>query len=105
MYAIIETGGKQYRVEKGNTLQIEKLPQEPGQDVDFANVLLIKAEENTPAKIGQPYVSGSKVSATILRHLRAKKILVFKRRAKKGYRKKQGHRQNLTEIKIKEISL
>lgn len=102
MYAIIQTGGKQYRVEKGNRLQVEKLPQDIGSEIELSEVLLISGENGSP-KIGQPFVSGSKVAATVLRHVRSPKVIIFKKRSKKGYKKIQGHRQSLTEIEIKEI--
>ena len=103
MYAIIQTGSKQYRVEKGNRLRVEKLPYEQGKEFDISEVLLV-AGNGAGTKVGQPYVSGSKVTATVVEHLRGPKLIVYKRRAKKGYRKKQGHRQSLTEIEIKELS-
>lgn len=103
MYAIIQTGGKQFKVEKGSTLSIDKIEQEPGSQVQFSEVLLVGDEEGK-SKLGQPFVQDGKVSAKILRHLRAPKVLVFKKRSKKGYKKLQGHRQNLTEIQVEEIS-
>jgi large subunit ribosomal protein L21 len=103
MYAIIETGGKQYRVQQGSKIKVQKLDQEVGATIEFPQVLLVSSENGSAAKIGQPYVEGSKVSATILKNFKGPKIIVFKRRPKKGYRKKQGHRQDLTEIEIKEI--
>ncbi|MBI3013063.1 MAG: 50S ribosomal protein L21 [Elusimicrobia bacterium] len=104
MYAIIEAGGKQYRVEKGTRLNVEKIPQDAGAAVEFSQVLLVGSENGSPAKIGQPYVPNTKVSATILKHFRAPKVIIFKKRPKKGYKKMQGHRQNLTQIEIKEIA-
>ena len=103
MYAIIQSGGKQFRVEKGLKLQVEKLEQETGSQVDFPEVLLI-CGENGEAKIGQPFVAGSKVSGKIVRHFRAPKVIVFKKRSKKGYKKMQGHRQYMTEVEIQEVS-
>ncbi len=103
MYAIIQTGGKQFRVEKGMKLRVEKLLGEVGSEVQIPEVLLVSGENGGEAKIGTPLVSDTKVSATILRQFRASKVLVFKKRSKKGYRKMQGHRQDLTEIEIKEI--
>lgn len=101
MYAIIQTGGKQYRVEKGTRLQIEKLPQAEGEAVELSEVLVLGGDSSP--KIGQPFVAGSKVSAKIVKHLRGPKVLVFKKRSKKGYKKMQGHRQFLTEIEINDI--
>jgi large subunit ribosomal protein L21 len=103
MYAIIQTGGKQFRVEKGMKLKIEKLPQEAGANIELGEVLLVSGENGDQTKIGQPFVSGSKVAATIVRHLRGPKVIIFKKRSKKGYRKTQGHRQEQTEIEIKDI--
>ena len=100
MYAIIKTGGKQYRVTEGDTLRVEKLNVE-GTSVTFDQVLLIGGEE---VKIGAPTVEGASVSAEILREARAKKIIVFKKKRRKGYHKKQGHRQTFTEVKITGIN-
>ena len=104
MYAIIETGGKQYRVEKGTKVHVEKLPQEAGAEMEFSNVLLVGGA-NGDSKVGRPFVAGSKVLAKVLRHFRAPKVIIFKKRSKKGYKKLQGHRQDLTEIEIKEVAL
>ena len=101
MYAIIETGGKQYRVEKGARVRVEKLPHDIGKELEISEVLLVNGESGV--KVGKPYVSGSKVLATVVQHFRAPKVLIFKKRSKKGYRKMQGHRQNLTEIEIKDV--
>jgi len=101
MYAIIETGGKQYRVEEGTRVKVESLPQEKGQTITLDRVLLIGQE--TGVKVGQPLVSGAAVTAEILTHDRAKKIIVFKKRSKKTYKKTQGHRQNYTELLVKTI--
>lgn len=104
MFAIIQTGGKQFRVEKGMRLQVEKLAAEAGSDIEIPQVLLVSPDEGE-AKIGTPFVENSKVLATVLRQLRAPKVMVFKKRSKKGYKKTQGHRQSLTEIEIKEVVL
>ncbi|MGI6308477.1 MAG: 50S ribosomal protein L21 [Dethiobacteria bacterium] len=101
MYAIIETGGKQYRVTEGSICRVEKLPAEPGTEVVFEKVLAIKNEDRM--QIGTPYVQGAKVSARILSHGKRKKIIVFKYKPKKNYRKKQGHRQPFTQVVIQEI--
>jgi large subunit ribosomal protein L21 len=100
MYAVIQTGGKQYRVIEGQNLFVERLPGNPGDQVSFDQVLLLGGE--TP-KIGQPLVSGASVSAEIVGHDRAKKIVVFKLRRRKNYRRKQGHRQPYTQLKITAI--
>jgi large subunit ribosomal protein L21 len=102
MYAIIQTGGKQFRVEKGSKIRVEKLLQDVGSEFEISDVLLVGSEDSSP-KIGQPLVAGSKVVAKVVRQFRAPKVIIFKKRSKKGYKKIQGHRQNLTEIEIKEI--
>jgi large subunit ribosomal protein L21 len=103
MYAIIETGGKQYKVEKGSRLRVEKLPYDEGKDFEIPQVMLIKGEGDAASKIGTPFVEGSKVMATVVKQLRGPKIIVFKKRSKKGYQKLNGHRQSLTEIEIKDL--
>ena len=103
MHAIIETGGKQYKVAEGDTLFIEKLPQEAGETVTFDKVLAILDGDN--ATIGAPMVAGAKVEATIVKNGKGKKILVFKYKPKKGYRKRQGHRQPYTKVTIGKISV
>jgi len=100
MYAIIETGGKQYKVEKGDVIYIEKLNNEAGSAIEFDKVLAISGDNMT---VGNPIVSGAKVSGTILDHGKAKKVVVFKYKAKKNERKKTGHSQQYTKVKIDEI--
>ncbi len=102
MYAIIKTGGKQYRVSPGQTLRVEKLEGAVGDNVELSDVLLVGGEGET--RIGQPLVDGVKVNAEIVEQGRAKKIIVFKKKRRKGYHKKQGHRQLFTSLKITEIS-
>jgi len=102
MFAVIETGGKQYRVAPGDKVQVEKLEAEDGSKFVFDKVLLVQSDEGT--KVGTPYVSGAKVEAEVLRDGRAKKVVIFKYKPKKRYRKKQGHRQSFTEVEIKKIS-
>jgi large subunit ribosomal protein L21 len=102
MYAVIKTGGKQYRVAEGQKLRVERLPGNPGDALSFDQVLLVGGD--TP-KIGRPLVSGASVSAQILGQDRAKKIIVFKLRRRKNYRRKQGHRQPYTELKITGIKV
>jgi large subunit ribosomal protein L21 len=99
MYAIIKTGGKQYRVSEGETLRVEKLVAEDGK-VRFNEVLLVGGES---LKVGAPLVAGALVEADVVAEGRAKKVLIFKKRRRKGYHKKQGHRQSYTEIKITSI--
>ena len=101
MYAIIKTGGKQYRVTPGQTLRVEKLTGEVGDNVELNNVLLIGGEGEV--QIGRPQVEGAAVNAQIVEQGRAKKIIVFKKKRRKGYHKKQGHRQYYTSLKITEI--
>ena len=101
MYAVIKTGGKQYRVAEGEKLRVEKLEGGPGDTIVFDSVLMLGGEE--PA-IGKPVVEGARVEATILAQDRAKKIIVFKFRRRKNYRRKQGHRQPYTELQINSIS-
>jgi len=97
MFAIIETGGKQYRVAEGVELFIEKLNVEAESEVVFDKVLMVNE------KIGTPYVEGAKVKATVVKNGKAKKIIVYKYKSKKNYHKKQGHRQPYTKVKITAI--
>lgn len=101
MYAVIETGGKQYRVEEGDVVFVEKLDVEEGSNIDFDKVLLVSKEGDVAA--GKPYLKGAKVKATVLEQGKNKKIVVFKYKAKKNYKKKQGHRQPYTKVKIENI--
>lgn len=101
MYAVIETGGKQYQVQEGDTLRVERMPgQESGESVTFDRVLFIGGE-NTVA--GSPLVEGASVKATLLREAKDKKVIVYKQKRRKGYRKLRGHRQLFAEIKIDKI--
>jgi large subunit ribosomal protein L21 len=102
MYAVIATGGKQYRVAKGDVIQIEKLDAEEGASVDFDNVLMVGEGEDV--KIGAPYVEGSKVVATVKSQMRGEKIEIMKFRRRKHHQKRTGHRQYLTQIEINEIT-
>jgi large subunit ribosomal protein L21 len=101
MYAIIKTGGKQYRVEEGDEIFVEKLEGEAGDVITFDEVLALGDDE---LRIGTPFVEGASVSGRIVKQGKAKKIIVFKYKAKKGYRRKQGHRQPYTKIQIDSIS-
>ena len=101
MYAIVETGGKQYQVEEGRYVDIEKLDGDVDSKVTFDNIVMIV--NGKKSKVGQPYVSGASVEGKILKQDKAKKIIVFKQRPKKGYRKKQGHRQEYTRVMISKI--
>lgn len=102
MYAIIETGGKQYRVAQGDVLYLEKLPAEGGETVTFDKILLLSKEDEVV--VGSPYVTGATVTAKVEKHGKAKKIIVYKYKAKKNYRRKQGHRQPYTKVTIEAIS-
>ena len=101
MYAIIETGGKQYKVTEGDTLFIEKLPAEAGDTVTFDKVLAVLDGEK--ATFGAPVVEGAKVSASVVKNGKGKKIRIFKYNPKKGYRRRQGHRQPYTKVTIGKI--
>lgn len=96
--AIIKTGGKQYRVKNGDTLRVEKLAGEPGAKIEFGEVLLVG--EGDGVKIGTPFVDGAKVTGEIVRQGKGPKLIVYKYRRRKNYRRKNGHRQPFTEIKI-----
>ncbi len=102
MHAIIVTGGKQYKVSEGDTLFIEKLPVEAGDQVVFDQVLAVLGEGS--ATIGTPTVAGATVEASVVKNGKGKKIRIFKYNPKKGYRKRQGHRQPYTKVEIKKIS-
>ncbi len=101
MYAIVKTGGKQYRVTAGQTVRVEKLDGQVGESVALENVLLVGGDGET--RIGKPMVEGASVDAEIVEQGRRAKILVFKKKRRKGYHKKQGHRQLFTGLRIKEI--
>ena len=100
MYAIIKTGGKQYVVEEGKVISIEKLDVEEGAEVTFDEVLLVSGDV---VKIGQPNVAGAKVTGKVLEQGKERKIRIFKYKAKSNYRRRQGHRQPFTKVKIEKI--
>jgi large subunit ribosomal protein L21 len=102
MYAVIHTGGKQYRVKPGEILKIETLVAEAGQEVEFDKVLLIQTDDGI--KVGKPYLDGTKVTATVTTHGRHPKIKILKFRRRKHHMKQAGHRQNFTEVKITGIT-
>lgn len=102
MYAVIKTGGKQYRVAAGQKLKIEQIPADIGQEITLDQVLSVG--EGEELKIGTPLVSGAAVTATVLAQGRHDKIKVFKMRRRKGYRRTQGHRQNYTEVRIDAVT-
>jgi large subunit ribosomal protein L21 len=101
MYAVIRSGGKQYRVAPGQTIRLETVAGEVGAKVELEDVLLVENEGNV--QVGSPLIANAKVQATVLEHDRAKKILVFKKKRKKQYRRTQGHRQDYTAIRIDNI--
>ena len=101
MFAIVETGGKQYQVEEGRYLDVELLEGDKDSKVVFDKVVMIV--NGKKSKVGQPYVAGASAEGTIVKHDRAKKIIVYKKKKKKGYRKKQGHRQGFTRVMISKI--
>lgn len=103
MYAVVKTGGKQYRVQEGDELNIARLSDEEGSEVTFGEVLLVGGE-GAETKIGRPLLDGASVKATVVRHARDRKIIIFKHRRRKNYRKKQGHRQPYTRVRITDIS-
>ena len=101
MYAIVETGGKQYKVEEGRYVDVELLGAEKDAKVVFDKIVMLV--NGKKSKVGQPYVENASVEGVVLKNDRAKKIIVFKQRPKKGYRKKQGHRQGFTRVMINKI--
>ncbi|MFT5821002.1 MAG: large subunit ribosomal protein L21 [Crocinitomix sp.] len=101
MYAIVEIAGQQFKVEKDQQIFVHRLEGEEGAKMDFNNVLLI--DNDGKVNVGAPAIEGAKVSASVVRHLKGDKVIVFKKKRRKGYKKKNGHRQYLTEIKIENI--
>ena len=101
MYAVIKTGGKQYRVQEGEVVKIEKLNVEIGETVEFDQILAVKTEDGL--KVGNPLLTEAKVQGKVLAQDKAKKIIVYKYKAKKNYHKKQGHRQPYTSVRIEKI--
>ena len=101
MYAVIKTGGKQYRVSAGDSIDVEKLPHEVGEQIELDQVLLVA--NGNGSKIGQPLVEGAKVKATVTRQAKGRKVIVFKYRPRNRYRRKKGHRQHYTRLRIDEI--
>jgi len=103
MYAVIKTGGKQYRVSEGELLKVEKIEGNKGDTILFENVLMVSRDGDI--KVGTPIVEGAKVTGEIITEMKSPKIIVFKMKRRKGYSRKTGHRQKLTILKIKEISM
>ncbi len=102
MYAVIATGGKQYRVTKDAVLRVEKLDAEPGSTVEFGEVLLVG--EGAEVKLGKPRLDGSKVLATVVRHGKGEKVSIVKFRRRKHYLRRKGHRQQFTEVRVTDIT-
>ena len=103
MYAVVKTGGKQYKVSEGDFCKVEKLPGEVGDTVVFDEVLLVSKDGEV--RLGRPTVEGGRVTGTIVEQDREKKIIVFKMKRRKGYRRKQGHRQHYTGVKVTAIEV
>ncbi len=101
MYAIVETGGKQYRVTEGDVITVEKLPVEAGETVELDKVLLLSNDDEV--KVGAPYIEGARVIGEVVENGKGQKVIIFKYKSKKDYRKKQGHRQPYTMIKIESL--
>jgi large subunit ribosomal protein L21 len=101
MYAVIKTGGKQYRVSPGESIDVEKLPYDVGEQIELDEVLLVSNDSDP--KIGKPLVEGAKVKATVTRQTKGRKVIIFKFRPSKRYRRKKGHRQHYTRLRIDEI--
>ena len=102
MYAVVKTGGKQYRVVAGEKIKVEQIPADVGAEITLDQVLMVGEGESV--KIGAPLVAGAKVTAKVVAHGRGEKVKIFKMRRRKHYRKNQGHRQNYTELEIAGIS-
>ena len=102
MYAVIKSGGKQHKVSEGEEILLEKLSLDEGEDIEFSEVLAVNKDGNL--NIGKPLLEGAVVKGKVINHLKTKKITVIKMKRRKDYRKKQGHRQNLTKVKIESIS-
>lgn len=103
MYAIIRSGGKQFRAEPGKTIKVPSLDAEPGQQVTFDEVLVAGTDDGL--KVGTPVVSGATVTGEVVKHGKDKKLIVFKWKRRKNYRRKQGHRQGYTEVRVADIQL
>lgn len=103
MYAVFQTGGKQFRAEPGDRIRVPSLEAEPGETITFERVLV--ASDGSDVSIGAPLVDGASVTAEVVRHGRDKKVVVFKRKRRKGYRLKKGHRQGFTEVRVSQVVL
>ena len=102
MYAVIKSGGKQHKVSEGEEILLEKLSLDEGESIEFSEVLAVNKDGNL--NVGKPLLEGAVVKGKVLNHLKTKKVTVIKMKRRKDYRKKQGHRQNLTKVKIESIS-
>jgi len=105
MYAIVTTGGKQYKVQPGDVIRVEKIQGERGGTVEFKEVIMVVDEATSTVKVGTPCIANAVVVGQIQRQTKGKKIIIFKHRRRKGYRKKTGHRQPITEVKITSITI
>ncbi len=103
MYAIVEIAGQQFKVEQGQEVFVHRLNNEEGADVEFDKVLLIDDEGSV--KVGAPVVEGAKVNGKVVAHVRGDKVIVFKKKRRKGYQKQNGHRQDLTKVRIEKITV
>ncbi|MDE2772794.1 MAG: 50S ribosomal protein L21 [Gemmatimonadota bacterium] len=103
MYAVFQTGGKQFRAEPGDRIRVPSLEAEPGETITFERVLV--ASNGSDVSIGAPLVDGASVTAEVVRHGRDKKVVVFRRKRRKGYRRKKGHRQGFTEVRVSQVVL
>ena len=103
MYAIVNIAGKQFKVEKDQKVYVHRLSEDEGSDIELSEVLLTDSEGNV--SIGTPFVEGASVKAKVLRHLKDDKVIVFKKKRRKGYKVKNGHRQHLTQIQIESINV
>jgi large subunit ribosomal protein L21 len=101
MFAIVKTGGKQYRVAENSVIRVEKLEAEAGSKIELSDVLMIA--DGKKSSIGTPFVSGAKVQATVVEQMRDRKVIIFKKKRRHNYRRKKGHRQHLTVLKINKI--
>ncbi len=102
MYVLVEIKGRQYKVEEGALLEVDKIDKDAGETLEFDSVLLVRDGEQT--KVGTPYVAGAKVTAVLEEQVKGKKIVIFKFKRRKGYRRKQGHRQQYSRIKVQSIT-
>lgn len=105
MYAVLTIGGHQFKVSKDQSLYVNRLPQEEGAEVEFDQILAVGDDESKEFHIGKPTVANAKVKVKVLEHLKGDKVIVFKKKRRKGYRKKNGHRQHLSKILIESINI